>query len=205
MVEQTKKKQIVVFGGCFNPPLNSHFLLAQQLINEYDKIEKIIFVPVNSKYQKVDLISNEHRYQMLKLVCDQNEKFEVSRIEIDSPRQLYTIETLLSLQEKYRNYEVAFLLGSDNLKELSTWQRPEELIKKFSIYVNKRAEDDIEEIIASDNFLKRNQNQLVLSKNEIKTNLSSSFVRRKIKEGKSIKYLAPEEVILYITKHQLYN
>ena len=204
MAEQTRKKQIVVFGGCFNPPLNSHFALAQQLVNEYNQIEKIIFVPVNSQYQKEDLISNEHRYQMLKLVCDQNEKFEVSRIEIDSPRQLYTIETLFELQKEYANYEVAFLLGSDNLKELSTWQRPEELIEKFPIYVNRRAEDDIEEIIASEDLLEEYRNQLIISKNEIRTNLSSSFVRRKIKEGKSIKYLAPEEVISYITKHQLY-
>ena len=62
------KKQIVIFGGCFNPPTNSHFLLAQQLINEYNQIEKIVFVPVNSKYQKAELIGNEDRYNMLKLV-----------------------------------------------------------------------------------------------------------------------------------------
>ena len=78
-----ERKQIVIFGGCFNPPLNSHFSLAQQIINEYENIEQIIFVPVNSKYQKADLISNEHRYKMLKLACDKNEKFDVSRIELD--------------------------------------------------------------------------------------------------------------------------
>ena len=66
------KKQIVVFGGCFNPPLNSHFSLAEQILNEYKQIEKIIFVPVNGKYQKQDLIENEHRFQMLKKVCDKN-------------------------------------------------------------------------------------------------------------------------------------
>ena len=49
-------KQILIFGGCFNPPQNSHLSLAEQLINEYEEIEKIIFVPVNSKYQKIDLI-----------------------------------------------------------------------------------------------------------------------------------------------------
>ena len=51
------KKQILMYGGSFNPPLNSHFSLAQQLINEYTQIQKIIFVPVNSKYQKRDLIA----------------------------------------------------------------------------------------------------------------------------------------------------
>ena len=70
-----EKKQIVMFGGCFNPPLNSHFSLAEQLVNQYQEIEKIVFVPVNEKYQKISLISNEHRYNMLKLVCDENERY----------------------------------------------------------------------------------------------------------------------------------
>lgn len=124
-----ERKQIVIFGGCFNPPLNSHFSLAQQIINEYENIEQIIFVPVNSKYQKADLISNEHRYKMLKLACDKNEKFDVSRIELDSPRPLYTIETLRIFQETYSKYQIAFIIGSDNLKEINTWEKLRNLQK----------------------------------------------------------------------------
>lgn len=105
-----QKKQIVMFGGAFNPPLNSHFSLAQQVINENEQVEKIVFVPVNSLYEKAELISNRHRYQMLKSVCDKNESFEVSTIEIDSPRPLYTIETLQELQEQYLEYEIAFMI-----------------------------------------------------------------------------------------------
>lgn len=105
-----QKKQIVMFGGAFNPPLNSHFSLAQQIINEMEEVEKVVFVPVNSSYQKADLISNKHRYQMLKTVCDKNDKFEVSAIEIDSPRPLYTIETLQELKGQYPNYEIAFMI-----------------------------------------------------------------------------------------------
>lgn len=105
-----RKKQIVMFGGAFNPPLNSHFSLAQQVINENEQVEKVVFVPVNSLYKKAELISNKHRYQMLKVVCDKNEKFEVSSIEIDSTRPLYTIETLQKLQEQYPEYEIAFMI-----------------------------------------------------------------------------------------------
>jgi len=104
------KKQIVMFGGAFNPPLNSHFSLAEQIVNENEQVEKVVFVPVNSLYEKAELISNEHRYQMLKAVCDKNKKFEVSTIEIDSARQLYTIETLQKLQEQYPEYEIAFMI-----------------------------------------------------------------------------------------------
>lgn len=99
-----------MFGGAFNPPLNSHFSLAEQIVNENKQVEKVIFVPVNSLYEKVELICNEHRYQMLKAVCDKNEKFEVSTTEIDSPRPLYTIETLQELQKQYPEYEIAFMI-----------------------------------------------------------------------------------------------
>ena len=116
------KRQIAIFGGCFNPPLNSHFSLAEQILNEHESIEKVLFVPVNSKYSKPGLIENEHRYNMLKLVCDKNEQFEVSRIELDKDRQLYTIETLLELQKEYEDYELLFITGSDNLKEFDKWK-----------------------------------------------------------------------------------
>lgn len=205
MRKNLDKKQIVVFGGCFNPPLNSHFSLAEQMVNEYEQIEKIVFVPVNSQYQKIDLISNEHRYQMLKLVCDKNEKFDVSRIEIDSRRQLYTIETLTELQKIYPEYEICFTMGSDNLKELDTWNRARELVKNFQIYVFERDEDNMEEIIDTRVFLKENKQAFRKANNQIKSNLSSTFARERIRNGKSIRYIAPDEVVSYIKENKLYQ
>lgn len=198
-------KQIVIFGGCFNPPLNSHFLLAQQMINEYNKIEKIVFVPVNSKYQKEDLIDNIHRYNMLKIVCDKNSKFEVSKIEINKQRQLYTIETLLEMQKRYKENEICFTMGSDNLKKLKTWYKKEELVKKFKIYVFERDKDNIEKIIEQDKFLKENEKSFIKVENNIRSNLNSTFVREKLKAQKSIKYLTPDEVICYIKENKLYE
>lgn len=200
-----KQKQIVVFGGCFNPPLNSHFSLAEQIINEYEKIEKIVFVPVNGKYQKVDLIGNEHRYQMLKLVCDNNDKFDVSRVELDSERPLYTIETLREFQKMYSEYEIAFIIGSDNLKEIDTWNEANELVKYFKIYVLERDKDNVDKIINSNEFLKQNREAFIKARNNITSNLSSTFVREKIRNGKSIRYLTPNEVVDYIEKNKLYR
>ncbi len=199
------KKQIVVFGGCFNPPLNSHFSLAEQILNEYEKIEKILFVPVNNKYQKAGLVKNEHRYNMLKLVCDKNERFDVSRIEIDKEKQLFTVETLRELKEIYPEYEITFTTGSDNLAELDTWETADELVKEFKIYVIERGDDNMDSIIESNKFLKTNKESFIKVKKNIKTNLSSTYVREKLKEGKSIKYIAPEEVIEYIKQNNLYK
>lgn len=200
-----EKKKIIVFGGCFNPPLNSHFSLAEQIVNEYENIEKVIFVPVNSKYEKNDLIGNEDRFEMLKRVCNKNKKFEVSRVEIESDRPLYTVETLEKLQKEYLEFEIAFATGSDNLKILSTWKKADELVKNFKVFVLERDKDNVDEIIENDEFLKENKEAFIKAKKSIRSNMSSTFVRDKISRGRSIRYLTPDEVIAYIEEHNLYK
>ena len=200
-----ENKVIVVFGGSFNPPLNSHFSLAEQIVSEYKEVEKIIFVPVNQKYQKKGLLDNKYRYEMLKCVCDKNEKFEVSDIELKNERQLYTIETLEKIQTAYPNKTIWFTTGSDNLKELRTWNKADELTNKFKILVLERDEDCLENIIENDEFLKKHENSIVKVKNKKKSGLSSSFVREKIKQGKSIRYFTPDEVYNYIKENNLFK
>ena len=181
-----EKKQIMVFGGCFNPPLNSHFSLAEQMLNEYSQIEKVLFVPVSNKYPKRGLASDEDRYNMLKLICDKNDRFDLSRVEIECSRQLFTIETLRILQKEYPEYELTFLTGSDNLKELETWDKVEELVSEFKLYILKRDEDDIEKIISQSKFLTENRNAFIFANNKTISNLSSTFARECLKNNKSI-------------------
>ena len=198
-------KIIVVFGGSFNPPLNSHFSLAEQIISEYENVEKIIFVPVNEKYQKKGLLENKYRYEMLKCVCDKNDKFEVSDIELKNERQPYTIETLKEIQKNNTNKTIWFTTGSDNLRELNTWEKADELVKKFKVLVLERDEDCLEDIINNDKFLKKNEKSFIKVKNSVRSGLSSSFVREKIKEGKSIRYFTPDEVYSYIKENNLFK
>lgn len=198
--------KIVIFGGAFNPPHNMHFSLAEQIINEYEDIEKVIFMPVNSKYQKREaLASNEHRYNMLKLVCDSNEKFEVSSLEINSERPLYTIETLTLLQQQYPDKELLFTTGTDNLKEFETWNSPQKILDNFKILVLERDKDNMEEIINSNEFLNKNKNAFIKLKNHTRSDLSSTLVRQKIRNGQSISELIPDKVYKYIKENKLYE
>jgi nicotinate-nucleotide adenylyltransferase len=199
-----EKKILAIFGGSFNPPLNSHFSLAQQIVNEYENIEKVIFVPVNSKYEKEGLLENEHRYNMLKLVCDKNKDFIVSDIELKQEKQLHTIETLELLQNEYPNNIICFTMGTDNLKEISKWGSSEKLVTDFKILVLERDEDSMDEIIKNDEFLLKYKESFIKLKENIRSNISSTFVREKIKRGKSIRYLTPDEVYYYIKENNLY-
>ena len=201
-----KRKVLVVFLGSFNPPINSHFMLAQQLLDKNKEVEKILFVPVNKKYNKPDLIDDNHRYNMLKLVCDKNENFDVSKIEIQNDRYLYTIETLIALKTQYENYDICFSIGTDNLKTLSTWKEAEKLVSDYKIIVLERGdEDNMEDIIKNDVFLKQHKEAFMKLDNAIYTNLSSTYVREKIKNGESVKYLMPDKVYQYIRENKLYG
>lgn len=201
-----ERKIIAVFGGSFNPPANSHINLAKQILENDKNIEKVIFVPVNEKYNKDGLASNEDRLFMLQEICKNNENIEVSDIEVSSQRQLYTIETLTLIQEQYKENEIYFVLGTDNLKELETWYKTKELLEKFKILVLERGSDKVEDIIENSDFLKRHKTAIIKSPNIEKIDLSSTEVREKVKAGEDIKELVPKEIldkVLEIYKYDL--
>ena len=198
------RKIIALFCGSFNPPLFSHFSLAEQLLNNDNNIEKIIFVPVSHKYNKNGLISDEHRFNMLNLLCKNNQKFEVSNVEFNSSRQPYTLETMQIMQEKYPEYEIRLIIGTDNLKELETWHEVEHLLNRFKVIVLSRDEDNAEEIIKSNKLLSKYFSSFIINNISLRTNLSSTFVRNEIKNKKSVRYLLPDEIIKYIKSNKLY-
>ena len=200
-----QKKGIAIFGGSFNPPLNSHLELAKQIIINLDYVEKVIFVPVSTKYnRKNNLVDDNHRYNMLELMCNGEEKLEVSDIELTYGRQLYTIETLGILKNKYPEYDIYFIMGTDNLKDLHTWMKPEEILKNYKIIVLERNEDNIEKIIEEDKLLRDNKKALIIAKKIKPIELSSTMIREKIKMGENVERFFKKEVLEYINKNRLY-
>lgn len=201
----TEKNIIVVYGGSFNPPLNSHFVITEQVLNQYEEVDKIVFIPVNKTYPKDGLLDNEHRYNMLKLVVDKNEDFILSDMDMQyQERSLYTYETLEKTKKQFSGKEIWFLIGSDNLKEIHTWKKPEELLSKYKLLVMERNNDNIKDIINSSELLLSHKENILELHTEIKNNYSSSYVRNLIKQKKSARYLMPDEVYEYIKNNKLY-
>lgn len=199
-----EKNCIVVFGGSFNPPHNSHFSIAEQVLNQYEEVEKVVFIPVNKKYKKDGLEENKHRYNMLKLVIEKNSNFVLSDIDMNGERSLYTIETLQEMEKQFPNKEIWFLIGSDNLKELHTWKKAEQLLSKYKILVMERNQDKIEDIINQNELLKMYKENINKLDEKIKSNISSSYIRSQIKKQKSTRYILPDEIFEYINKNNLY-
>ena len=200
-----EKKVIAVFGGSFNPPINSHCLLAKQIIEKCSNVEKLIFVPVSTKYQKSKLASDEHRYNMLKLICENEDKLEVSNIELIQDKQLYTIETLDLLKKQFgESYEIYFVMGTDNLKEVDTWNSPERLLKEYKIIVLERENDKLEDVIQKNKLLEKYKKSLIKIEGIDKIFLSSTMIRDKIKNGENVEEFINTDVLEYIKDNKLY-
>ena len=199
-----KKGSIVIFGGSFNPPLNSHFSIAQQVLNQFEEVERVIFVPINKVSKKKGLLDNEHRYNMLKLVIDKNEKFEVSDIDFKDEKSSFTIESLEEMQKQFPNKQIWFIVGTDNLKILYTWKRAEDLVSKYKILVMERESDSMQEIVEENPLYVQYKQNFIAIDQGIRSNYNSTYVRNQIKKGKSVRYLLPNEVLEYIERNKLY-
>ncbi len=198
------KKVIAIFGGSFNPPINSHIYLSKQILEKLNNLEKVIFVPVSTKYKKEGLVEDRHRYNMLKIICDKEEKLEISSIEIDSKKQLYTIETLNYFKNIYKDYDIYFMLGTDNLKEFDKWKAPEKILKNYKLIVLEREKDRLEDIIENNSLLKKNRKSIIRINGIDRINLSSTLIRDKMKNGEDVKEFIDEDVLKYIKKNKLY-
>ena len=193
------KNSIAIFGGSFNPPTIAHINLAKQILDKMKNIEKIIFVPVSTKYNKQGLAPDEDRLELLKTICQDHPNMEVSSLELNSPRQLYTIETLKIMQKQNPDKTIYFIVGTDNLKELETWHAANEILQQFKIIVLERDNDIMEKIISNNLFLKQYRESFIkLNFNKIK--LSSSYIRQKVQMGEEIKELVPEKIYKDILK-----
>ncbi len=199
-----QKKIIAVFGGSFNPPINSHILLAKQILEKCKQIEKVIFVPVSTKYQKQELVEDKHRFNMLRIICNKENKLEVSDIELTSDVQLYTIQTLDAFKQKYKENDIYFVMGTDNLKELKTWSEAERILKEYKIIILERENDNLNELIENNEFLKKYKDSLIKIEGIDKIYLSSTMIRKKIKQGKSVEEFIDSDVLEYIEKYELY-
>lgn len=199
------KRSIVIYGGSFNPPHNVHFLIAEQVLKEYQEVEKVVFIPVNNKYPKSGIIENEHRYNMLKRIIEKKEKLELSDLDMHGEKSVLTINVLEQMEKQYKDREMWVLVGSDNLKKIHKWYRAEDLLANYKILVMERDGDSVEEIIEENELLKHNKSNIKKLNQDIKSNLSATYIRSQIKEGKSIKDLVPEEVAEYIEQNKLYR
>ena len=197
---------IGVFIGSFNPITQGHVYIAESIL-QHTACTHVMFVPVSDLYGKASLkVEDDHRVQMIRLAISGYENVSVNTIEIEMAEQLgrqnKTIETMCELRKQY-DEPLVFIIGADNVAQLHTWYKAEELVSEFGVFVISRDGIDVEKLIQEDDWLKTNISYYDVV-DEAVNSASSSEIRENVKQGLSIDGLVCEEVKQYIYEHQLY-
>lgn len=192
-----RNKKAGLFFGSFNPIHIGHLIIANHMV-EFSDLQEVWFIisPQNPFKKKHTLLNNHHRLMLVKTAIEDNPKLNVSDIEFGLPTPSYTVNTLAHLYEKYPQKEFALIMGSDNLVNLHKWKNYEEILKHHEIYVYPRPNTPV---------TKFDKHKKIRKIDAPLIEISSSFIRKSIKEKKNIRYMLPEKVYQYIKEMHFYE
>lgn len=186
-----------LYFGSFNPIHNGHLIIAQAVL-ELSQLDEIWFIvsPQNPLKKNKSLLHEFDRYDMVRAAIEDNDRFKVSDIEFNTPRPSYTIDTLIYLKERYPNHDFKLIIGSDNLTIFPKWKNHEKILNDFGLIVYPRPGDNPKNFAEHKNvtFIKAPL-----------LDISATFIRKSIKENRSIRYLVPEKAAQYIYDRKLYQ
>lgn len=192
-------KNIGLYFGSFNPVHIGHLLVAETALEQahFDEIWLVVS-PQNPHKNVEDLLEFNLRFEMVQLAIESNDKIKACDIESFLKTPSYTIDTLNTLEVFYidENANFSIIIGSDCLESFKTWKNYESILQNYDIYIYPRDNHEINLI----------GNRMFLLDVKEKSDISSTFIRGKIKEHKidEIRYLLPEKVLNYIIKNNLY-
>lgn len=191
--------KVGLYFGTFNPIHVGHIIIANHVLENSDLDEVwMVVTPHNPLKKKSSLLEDYHRLQMIHLATETYEKLKPSDIEFKLPQPNYTINTLVHLKEKFPKHQFSLIMGEDNLKSLHKWKNYELILQDYDIYVYPRiSESEVpEEFVHHPRIHKVNAPVI---------ELSSTFIRNSIKEGKNIRPMLSEKVWEYIDHNLFYK
>lgn len=216
-------QRIGILGGTFNPIHYGHLAAAEEVRNRLT-LDRVLFIPsfIPPHKEDADVPAASHRLEMVRLAVLGNAGFEASDIEIQRGGRSYTIDTIEALQRAHPGAELFFITGLDSFLEIRTWRRWRELLASCAFVVLSRPGYRFAELESID-FMKSVRADLehldagaclssFAGSPEFAIHLemiplydiSSTDIRARVKEGRSIKYLLPDAVETYIIENEFY-
>lgn len=189
--------KIGLYFGSFNPVHCGHMVIAQY-IAEFSALDQVWLVvsPHNPLKPAGTLLQDYHRFHLVELAIGSYRKLKASKIEFELPKPSYTVVTLAYLQEKFPTHTFSLIMGADNIEGLHKWKNYELILENHNIYVYPRPLHDGGEF--------KNHPRVKWIDAPL-MEISSSFIRKSIKEGKDVSFMMPEPVAQYIEEMNFYR
>ncbi|MBN9484490.1 MAG: nicotinic acid mononucleotide adenylyltransferase [Bacteroidetes bacterium 43-93] len=187
---------IGLYFGSFNPIHIGHLIIANHIVENAD-IDKIWFVvsPHNPLKEAHSLLNEYDRLHLVNLAIEGNNKFRASNVEFHLPKPSYTIDTLTYLKEKFPLEQFSVIMGADSFQNIQRWKNYEQLLANYQMIVYERPGFEINDTFGAK--ITRLQAPLL--------EVSSTYIRKQIKEHRSIRYLVPDKVMQYIEDSNYYK
>ena len=191
-----------ILGGTFDPIHFGHLFIAEEARVRFD-LQKVMFLPNGQPPHKngVAITPAIHRYAMSELAIRSNPDFFCSDIEIERPGKSYTVDTLNRLRKDFPQAELFYIAGIDAMIDFLTWKRHEEVIEIARFLVAVRDDHDYDTLEAR---LPGTYMPHIERLTSYSPRISSTGIRNRLREGKPIRYLLPDDVLDYISRHNLY-
>jgi nicotinate-nucleotide adenylyltransferase len=197
MNETVKIKKTGLFFGSFNPIHTGHMIIASYMLGFTDLDDVwMVISPHNPLKEKKTLLPDHHRYAMVQVAVEDHPRLRASHIEFKLPQPSYTIDTLVRLEEKHPDNQFVLIAGTDIFPTFHKWKNYEVLLENYKLYIYRRPGFDAG-IYAS------HRNVIIFDAPLME--ISSSFIRQAIKDGRDIRYFVPEKVYEYIREMHFYK
>ena len=186
-----------LFFGSFNPIHQGHMMIANYMA-EFTDISQVWFIvsPHNPLKEKSSLLADHHRLAMANIAVEDDPRFRASNIEFHLPQPSYTIDTLTYLTEKYPEKEFVLICGSDNLPSFTKWKNYEMLLNHYHLYIYPRPGTRPSQF---------DDHPHVHFTEAPRIEISSSFIRNSIGDGKDIRHFLPIKVWEYLREMHFYE
>lgn len=202
---EKQRKKTGIMGGTFNPIHIGHLLLAEAA-KEALELNEVLFIPSGCSYMKegTDVADKRMRLAMTRLAIEDNPSFKLSAMEVEREGDTYTYETLLLLRKEEPYTEFYFIVGADSLFHLEGWKESQLIFGNCTILAAIRDDKGYKELTEQIEYLTKKYDARILPLSMKEIPISSTDIRNRRKEKRSIRYLVPDKVIAYMDENRLY-
>ncbi len=204
-MDEKRSQKIGIMGGTFDPIHYGHLLIAQSAAEEFD-LDRVLFLPTGkSPHKPEDQVTLPAlRCEMVRLAILNNPCFSLLTLEAENTEINYTCITLQKIQRMHPDARLYFIMGQDSLRDFHSWKNPQEIGRQASVLVavrNASGHEIQSEIAQASRRYGADMHML----HAPSFSVSSREIRARIKKGRSVRYMLPEEVEAFIKRHSLYR